>query len=77
VKQNIVIEIVQAFIACVLIAIEAYLLTAGKPADGFTEAVPVVLAFYFGRQAGNGISYLYSRSSSVIPLADTREPNAG
>jgi hypothetical protein len=76
VKQTVVIEIVQAFVACVLIAIEAYLLVAGKPSDGFTEAVPIVLAFYFGRQAGNGIAYLSSQSYPIIPPAYSGDPKA-
>jgi hypothetical protein len=74
--QRVLVEIIQAFIACVLIGIEAYLLVSGKPTNGFTEAVPIVLAFYFGRQVGNGINAMLSQSGSTSSSTDSGEENA-
>jgi hypothetical protein len=76
VSQRTLIEIIQAVIACVLIAIEAYLLVSGKPADGFETAVPIVLAFYFGRQVGNGVASLSNRSAGASPPSSGDEPSA-
>ena len=51
-EKNTIANIIEGVLAALLILVTAYLQLVGKDLDGFQTAVPVLVAFYFGHQAG-------------------------
>ena len=51
-NKDIITNIIEGVLAALLIVVTAYLQLVGKDLDGFQTAVPVLVAFYFGHQAG-------------------------
>lgn len=51
-NRSVTADVLQAVLAILLILVTAYLQIRGCELDGFSVAVPIIIAFYFGHKAG-------------------------
>jgi len=67
VNKDIITNIIEGVLAALLIVVTAYLQLVGKDLDGFQTAVPVLVAFYFGHQAGVDRASITRQTASPAP----------